>query len=100
MRTIHARAKAPMYITVDTGHAIGQRAFLRPEDAADGKDYLYSGEKDTDIYNWLRELGRFSPIIHLQQTDGNTSSHRPFTSRWNEGGIIFPEKVLAGWERV
>ena len=30
MREVHSRAGAPMYVTVDTGHAFGQRSFGRP----------------------------------------------------------------------
>ena len=52
--------------------------------------WLFSTEEDTDCYEWLRRLGCFSPIIHLQQTDGNSSPHLPFT----QNGIIEAEKVL------
>jgi len=95
MRRIYSMANAPMYITLDAGHAIGQKEFFKTEQSEMSKDYLSAGQKDADVYEWLRELGRYSPIIHLQQTDGRTSSHRPFTQKWNETGIIHPKKVLA-----
>lgn len=52
--------------------------------------WMFSMQEDTDCYEWLRRIGRHSPIIHLQQTDGNSSSHLPFT----KSGIIEGQKVL------
>jgi len=56
--------------------------------------FLFAEPEDGNPYFWLKQLGRYSPIIHLQQTDGNHSSHKPFTKEFNEGGIIRGEKVL------
>ena len=57
--------------------------------------YMFStDERDDDPYAWLQELGAYSPIIHLQQTNGRTSSHAPFTSETNREGIISPRSVL------
>lgn len=57
--------------------------------------YLFSnGEEDWDPYCWLEELGCYSPIIHLQQTDGVTASHAAFTEKENRKGIIEGEKLL------
>ncbi len=55
---------------------------------------FFAGEQDGDCYEWLRELGCYSPIIHLQQTDGVTSAHKPFTKEMNQWGRIDGEKVL------
>ena len=55
---------------------------------------MFSDIRDTSPYMWLEELGCYSPIIHLQQTDGYHSSHWPFTESRNENGIIEAEKVL------
>ncbi len=63
--------------------------------AAGGYDYMFAGYDDGDTYRWLSELGCYSPIIHLQQTDGVSSSHLPFTAECNEKGIIKGEKLLA-----
>ena len=35
------------------------------------RPYLFAEAHDGDPYAWLRALGRYSPIIHLQQTDGH-----------------------------
>ena len=45
-------------------------------------------------YKWLEELGCYSPIIHLQQTDGTFSRHLPFTMSNNEKGVIDGRRVL------
>jgi hypothetical protein len=56
--------------------------------------WLFAGEKDSDCYAWLSELGCYSPIIHLQQTNGRMSAHLPFTAEQNRQGIIDGGKVL------
>jgi sugar phosphate isomerase/epimerase len=61
---------------------------------ADEHNYLFAEYDDGDPYNWLSTLGCYSPIIHLQQTDGNVSAHWPFNDRYNAGGIITGDKVL------
>lgn len=50
--------------------------------------------KDTDCYEWLKRLGAWSPVIHMQQTDGTHSSHEAFLPKNNACGIIHPVKVL------
>lgn len=69
-----------------------------------GKDmdkhhYLFSKQEDSDTYAWLERLGRYSPIVHLQQTSGTASAHWPFTEEYNARGIIEPAKVLAALRR-
>ncbi|WP_027296956.1 TIM barrel protein [Robinsoniella sp. KNHs210] len=57
--------------------------------------YLFSdGEADWNPYRWLEEMGCYSPIIHLQQTDGIEASHTAFTDKNNKKGIIEGEKLL------
>lgn len=56
--------------------------------------YLFSALGDGDTYRWLEHYAAFSPIIHLQQTDGTVSAHRNFTPEMNKWGIIRAEKVL------
>ena len=60
----------------------------------DATPHLFSTVQDGDCYAWLSELGAYSPIIHLQQTDGKTSAHLPFTTEKNQWGIIEGGKVL------
>lgn len=61
---------------------------------ADEFAYLFAEYDDGDPYNWLEALGCYSPIIHLQQTDGHVSQHWPFNDRFNAQGIITGRKVL------
>ena len=56
--------------------------------------YLFSAPGDGDTYRWLEHYAAFSPIIHLQQTNGKESSHKNFTPEMNEWGIIRADKVL------
>ncbi len=138
LRDVYFRRLTPLYLTLDTGHQIGQRRFLRPEQAdietyveavnqgktipmkwlaslpfdtpetqtvdnlmtyIEDHPYLFATQEDGDLYHWLRTLGCYSPIIHLQQTDGNVSAHKPFTEANNRIGIVDPPKVLqAIWE--
>lgn len=54
----------------------------------------FSKPEDNDCYAWLSRLGGWSPVIHLQQTNGTHSSHEPFLEANNARGIIHPVKVL------
>jgi sugar phosphate isomerase/epimerase len=56
--------------------------------------HLFAEPCDTDCYEWLRRIGCYSPVIHLQQTDGSFSSHKPFVLEANKTGIIEPLKIL------
>ncbi len=138
LKQVYHQSRAPFYLTLDTGHQIGQRRFLRPEQTEveayiqavnqgkpipinwltslpfevrekptaenlttyiEARPYLFAALEDGDLYHWLRTLGCYSPIIHLQQTDGNISGHKPFTEANNRTGIVDPAKVLrAIWE--
>jgi len=60
----------------------------------DGYPHLFARSEDGDLYRWLEELGCYSPIVHLQQTNGRSSSHLPFTAANNEAGIVRPSKLL------
>ena len=50
--------------------------------------------KEANPYEWLRALAKESPSIHIQQTDGVADRHWPFAKKYNERGIIRPDKVL------
>jgi sugar phosphate isomerase/epimerase len=95
LREVWSRSNAPFYLTLDVGHAVGQRNFLRPatDTSEDGRE-LYAELRDGDPYEWLRALAAYSPIVHLQQTDGTVSAHRPFIRKFNERGVITPPRVL------
>ncbi len=60
----------------------------------DAQAHLFATRDDGDCYAWLKRLGRYANIIHLQQTDGSHSKHLAFTKVNNEMGIISPAKLL------
>ena len=128
----------PFYVTLDTGHMIGQAKFQKPDreqllesfnhdgpydvwlgsdrlyevwrkfknnsDYINGADailrgiedypHMFADEVDVDEYLWFEKLAKYSPIIHMQQTDGVRASHAPFTRENNEKGIITGERLL------
>jgi hypothetical protein len=137
MKEVYRLKGAPLYLTLDTGHQIGQKSYQMPDrtqletyveaskagqDASDlwlgylpfpnsleeleslverlqAHSYLFAEQDDGDLYCWLRQMGCYSPIIHLQQTDGSVSAHHPFTSKYNQNGIVQPARVLrALWD--
>ncbi|MCC2683910.1 MAG: hypothetical protein K0R75_809 [Paenibacillaceae bacterium] len=66
----------------------------RIEAEMDRHPHLFADYEDGDSYLWLERLGCYSPIIHLQQTNGSQSAHQPFTPAANANGIIFGAPVL------
>lgn len=46
--------------------------------------HLFAGPEDTDEYEWFRRLAKYSPIVHMQQTDGVTAGHVSFTPKANK----------------
>lgn len=60
----------------------------------DAHPYMFAPYEDGDPYKWLSELGCYSPIVHLQQTNGISSSHLPFNAECNSKGIIEGGKVI------
>ena len=61
--------------------------------------YQFSAPEDAVPVNWLDRFGAFAPIIHLQQTDGHSSSHQSFTARTEKAGIIHAPDVLRALAR-
>ena len=57
-------------------------------------DYLFCESSDAEIYNWIEKLVAYSPIVHLQQTDGKASAHLSFTAMNNASGLIQPKKLF------
>lgn len=79
---VNKAAQVPIFFCVDTGH---QRVYTE-------------SNGDSDIYQWVRKLGRMSPVIHLQQTDGRFDRHWPFTPKYNERGVVDPERLIESIE--
>jgi hypothetical protein len=44
-------------------------------------------------------LGKYSPLVHLQQTDGNCDRHGCFTKAHNAEGVIRMDEVVEALEQ-
>jgi sugar phosphate isomerase/epimerase len=105
------RGESPIpYLGPDTSYAICEGAagggasgvrdsVARIEKEMDRYPHLFAAPEDCDLYRWLEELGCYSPIVHLQQTNGVSSQHLPFLPANNEVGIVHPLKVLQALAR-
>ncbi len=56
--------------------------------------HLFAEPMDASNDAWVRRTGCYSPIIHLQQTDGKSSPHWTFTPEHNQNGIVKPDAFL------
>ena len=62
--------------------------------------HLFASAEDGDCYAWIQKLGCCSPIIHLQQTDGRSSAHLPFTDMENSKGVVKGDKLLSAIKKA
>ena len=85
----YALVKAAAAGTIDDVTAIGKIL----EDCNQNK-HLFAKPEDGLVYCWVEELGAYSPIIHLQQSDGKSSPHWPFDPAHNARGIIDGKRLL------
>ena len=56
--------------------------------------HLFADPSDWSIDHWVRTLGCYSPIMHLQQSDGKSSPHWPFSAEYNRKGVVEAKSVL------
>jgi sugar phosphate isomerase/epimerase len=66
----------------------GMVAWDKIETEINNNPHLFSEKQDGDCYEIIRQLGCYSPIVHLQQTNGMISAHLPFTQDENQKGKI------------
>ncbi|MCX8161559.1 MAG: sugar phosphate isomerase/epimerase [Candidatus Bathyarchaeota archaeon] len=83
MRELSKDPRASVKLCIDLGHACNPEA-SKPE--------------DRDPYEWVRRLARYTPCIHVQQTDGKADRHWPFIEEYNTVGIIQPSKLISTLE--
>jgi len=81
MEKINQDTPLPFYLCLDLGH--GKKSSHNP----------------LNPYQWLEELAPRVRSLHLQQTDGKSSPHWPFTPEYNQKGIISPTRVIEILER-
>jgi sugar phosphate isomerase/epimerase len=77
MEEVNEGAAIPVYICFDLGHCNS-----------------FDFDKPGDPHVWLEKLLPWVPVVHLQQTDGHSDHHWPFTPEYNKVGIINPERVV------
>ena len=77
MQEINEGAAVPVRICFDLGHCSS-----------------FDLEKPGDPYVWLEKLLPFTPVVHLQQTDGKGDHHWPFTPEYSKNGIIRPKQII------
>lgn len=77
----------------EIGHAL---AASQIEESWQGFDYLFARPEDCSVDRWLENLACYSPIIHLQQSDGKSSPHWSFSPERNAMGIIDAAEVMKG----
>ena len=92
------------WVGTEKAHAIYQRAIAGEIDAgaavgailedAQAHPHIFSRPEDWSIDAWVRRLGCYSPIVHLQQSDGKSSPHWPFSAEFNAKGVVRAEEVL------
>jgi len=47
-----------------------------------------------DPHAWLEQLLPWSPVVHLQQTDGQADRHWSFSPEHNASGIVRPRRIV------
>jgi sugar phosphate isomerase/epimerase len=79
-----ARSGPAALLTLDVGHQAGMH-------------YGLTGP-DLDYLEWIRRLGAYTEIIHLQQTTPDGSHHWPFTPEFNQKGHVSVPAILEALE--
>ena len=108
LESIRARQAQPdafrPWLGTERAHDLHLRAVkgeTDPEAAADailedieGNPHLFARPEDGSIWRWVEALGQYGNIIHLQQTDGRSSPHWPFTEKYYRMGIADGEQLI------
>ena len=87
-------AARKMYLAAAEGSMGEDEAVAAILRDAEAHPNLFSAPCDWSIDSWVRTLGCYSPIMHLQQSDGKSSPHWPFSKAFNEKGVVKAENVL------
>ena len=99
-----------LWFGTERAHGLYRQAVQRqisPEQAAkqilaDAAEHprLFSRPEDGSISAWVERLGSYSPILHLQQSDGVSSPHWPFSPEYNRRGVVSGEAFLESLGRA
>lgn len=77
MEEVNEGAAVPVRLAFDLGHCCA-----------------HDLPKPGDPHEWLERLLAWTPMVHLQQTDGRGDRHWPFTSEYEAAGIIQPRRIV------
>jgi len=91
-----SRKAMDMYYAAINGEIHVGQAVARIMQDVEQNPHLFASPEDGSINNWVEKLACYSPIMHLQQSDGKSSPHWPFSPEYNAHGVIVPEKILKG----
>lgn len=83
-----------LYADALTDHLDAQTAAKDILADANRNPQLFAQPQDCEIEEWIRRFGCYSPIMHLQQTDGLSSPHWPFSHEYNKKGIVHAQILL------
>jgi D-erythrulose 1-phosphate 3-epimerase len=78
LTNLHTNGGVPLVLCLDVGHPSA----------------LHSGTGSDDYLEWFAKPWSHLPIIHLQQTNGISDHHWPFTRNYNAQGIIHAESLI------
>ena len=85
-----------LYAAAVKGEITAEAAALHIAQDIEKNPQLFARQQDGDIWKWIERLGQYAPIIHLQQSDGKSSPHWPFSEQFNKKGIASGEKLIQG----
>lgn len=83
-----------LYKQAVRGEIAAEEAVQRILEDVEAHPNLFARPVDATIDGWMRELGCYSSIVHLQQTDGKSSPHWPFSESFNKKGIVEARAVM------
>lgn len=83
-----------IYREAATGHRPAVEAVKAIMAEVEAHPHLFAAPEDASNDIWVRRVGCYSPIIHLQQTDGHSSPHWTFTAENNAKGIVHPDAFI------
>lgn len=83
-----------IYLSACRGEIAPEEAITKIAACWEGYDHMFASPEDGSITGWLKALGAWSPIVHLQQSDGLSSPHWPFTKERNKQGVAKGEDIL------
>lgn len=77
-KELNKKSKIPILLNLDVDHG----------------DISSKNKSDFNPYEILKQVGIFSPAIHLKQKTKDIYAHKPFIKKYNKNGLIKPKKII------